>query len=180
MITNPYGFQNPHSFNNKLLRLLWGFVYYLFFRYSPWFLNKWRIFLLRIFGAKIGQASIPGSVKVWAPWRLEIGDNVRLDEDVFLYNVFGIKINDRVIISRSTFLCTATHDYADPTYPLTGEEIVVESDVWVTADCFIAPGVVVSKGSVVLARSVVLRKFEAWKVLAGNPAKVVKDRLMKG
>lgn len=179
MKTRPNGFINPHSKQNKLGRLAWTWVYYLLFRPSPWFLNRWRVFLLRMFGAKIGTASIPPSVKVWAPWRLKIGNEVNLDDNVNLYNVFGIEIEDRVIISQGSFLCGASHDYENPIYPLTGGCITVKSDSWITAECFIGPGVTVDEGTVIGSRAVVFNNLPGWSVVGGNPAKVIKQRVLK-
>ena len=116
--------------------------------------------------------------KIWAPWRLVIGDEVKLDKGVNLYNVFGIEIEDRVIISQGSFLCGASHDYENPVYPLTGSKIIVKSDSWITAECFIGPGVTIDAGTVVGARAVVFNNFPAWSVVAGNPAKVIKKRII--
>lgn len=135
--------------------------------------------LLRLFGASIGSASIASSVHVWAPWRLTIGNEVVLDKRVNLYNVFGIDIEDRVVISQGSFLCGASHNYENPYYPLTGSPIFVKSDSWITAECFIGPGVTIDTGTVVGARAVVFSDLPAWSVIAGNPARVIKDRVIK-
>jgi putative colanic acid biosynthesis acetyltransferase WcaF len=56
--------------------------------------------------------------------------------------------------------------------------IVIEADAWVCADAFVGPNVTVGAGTVVGARSVVVKDLPAWKVAAGNPAKVIKARVM--
>ncbi|MEI8194627.1 MAG: putative colanic acid biosynthesis acetyltransferase [Phycisphaerae bacterium] len=176
MQTNPAGAQNAHSRKSRLARLLWGVVYTLLFRPSPWFMGAWRTWLLRCFGAKIKYARFHSSVKIWAPWKLECGTHVWVDMNVNLYNAFGIKLEDRVVISQNAFLCSATHDYTNPIYPLTGKVIVVESDTWIAADVFVAPGVTVHQGAVVGARAVVTKDVPPWSVVAGNPARVIKER----
>lgn len=174
--TNPAGFRNPHSRKNRLGRMAWQVVWLLLFRPSPWFMGAWRSWLLRRFGARLKFARFHPSVQVWAPWKLEAGEHVYVDIGVNLYNAFGLTLGDRVVISQGTFLCTATHDYTEPTYPLTGRPIVVEDDVWVAAEAFVAPGVRLGRGVVVGARAVVVKEVPPWTVVAGNPAKVIKER----
>jgi putative colanic acid biosynthesis acetyltransferase WcaF len=176
--TNPQAFQTSHSRAEKVRRLVWNIAHALLFRPSPWFMGAWRSWLLSRFGARMKFARFNSSAKIWAPWLLETGEHVYIDMDVNLYNAFGIRIGDRVVISQGSFLCSATHDYVDPTYPLTGKEIVVEDDCWIAAQAFIAPGVTIGRGAVVGARAVVIRDVPPWTVVAGNPAKVIKQRTL--
>jgi putative colanic acid biosynthesis acetyltransferase WcaF len=81
-----------------------------------------------------------------------------------------------VVISFGSTLCTATHDIKDPSYPLTGAPIHVGSDVWIAAESFILPGRSIFDGAVVGARSLVVQDVPAWKVVGGNPARVVANR----
>lgn len=179
MRTDPARFSNPHSRGNRIMRMAWMIAYALLFRPTPWFMGAWRTWLLRRFGAKIGQARLHASAKVWAPWLLEIGDHVWIDMNVNLYNAFGVKIGSRVVVSQNTFLCSATHDYTDPRYKLTGSRITIEDDVWIAADAFVAPGITIHSGAVVGARAVVTKPVPAWTVVAGNPARVIKERKLR-
>lgn len=63
--------------------------------------------------------------------------------------------------------------------PLTTAPIALGDHVWVTADVFIAPGVTVGEGAVITARSSVFHDIEPWMVAAGNPARLVKPRLLR-
>ena len=57
-----------------VIRMLWELSQPLF-RYSPRLLWGWRRFLLRLFGAKVGnQVHIHPSVRVFIPWNLTIGN----------------------------------------------------------------------------------------------------------
>jgi putative colanic acid biosynthesis acetyltransferase WcaF len=180
MHTNPGGFVNPHGLRNKAGRALWGLAYLLAFRFTPRWLGAWRNFLLRCFGARIRSARFHPSVRVWAPWLLEVGEQVTVAEGVHLYNAYGITLGDRVILSQGAFLCTASHDYNEPTYPLTGGRIVVADDCWVAAEAFLAPGVRVGEGAVVGARACVFKDVAPWTVVGGNPACVLKERRLRG
>jgi putative colanic acid biosynthesis acetyltransferase WcaF len=177
--TQPHRFHNPHTRGNKLARLTWALVYATLFRPSPWFMGPWRNTLLRLFGAKLrGFVRIKPTVRVWAPWLLEVGDNVYLDERVHVYNPFGVTLGDRVIVSQGTFLCSATHDHTDPRYALCGGRITVQDDAWIAAEVFVGPGVTIGSGAVVGARTVAVKDVPPWKVVAGNPARIIKDRVL--
>jgi putative colanic acid biosynthesis acetyltransferase WcaF len=164
---------------NRAGRLVWLFVQATLFRPTPWFMNRWRTCLLRACGARIGGACLHNRVRVWAPWRLTLGTQVYVAEQVNLYNPFGITVGNRVVISQGAFLCTASHDYTDPTYPLTGGAIRVEDDCWIAAEAFIGPGVTIGAGAVVGARAVVTKDVEPWTVVAGNPARMIRKRVLK-
>lgn len=142
-----------------------------------WFL---RPTILKCFGARLPfRVLVSESVRVQFPWLLTIGEHVAIGPGVTFYNLGGIGIGSRVVISQDTYLCGGTHDYTVPDYPLVRLPIVVEDDVWIGAGAFIGPGVRVGKGAVIGARSVVTRDVPAWKVVAGNPAKVIKDRVLQ-
>jgi acetyltransferase-like isoleucine patch superfamily enzyme len=51
--------------------------------------------------------------------------------------------------------------------------------VWIAAQCFIGPGVTIHDNAMVGARAVVSTDLPAGMVAAGNPARVVKRRIMK-
>lgn len=165
------------SLGNKLARAVWNGVWLLLYRPSPVFLHGWRRFLLRLFGAKIGRGAHPyPSAKIWAPWNLTMGAHSCLSHQVDCYSVDKIILGAHSIVSQYSFLCTASHDYTDPTMPLTTAPITLGKRVWITADVFVAPGVTISDGAVIIARSSVFHDIEPWTVASGNPAQPVKPR----
>lgn len=179
MEVRPY--QNKLGIKNKLLRVLWRAVYLLLFRSTPnvgcW---KWRVFLLRCFGAKIGQhCKIRSSAVFWAPWNLELGDYVAIAPRVEIYNVDKICIGTKVAISQGAYLCTASHAINDPENPLITSPIKIDSFAWVAADTFVGMGVTIGQGAVVGARAAVFKDVEPWTVVGGNPAKFIKKRIIK-
>ncbi len=170
-------FRNPHSLGNKLGRLAWQWAWLVLFRPTPPRLGgPWRRLLLRAFGARLGTAYLHPTVRVWAPWRLAAGDHVFVDRDVHLYNVYGITIGDRVVVSFGSTLCTASHDVRDPTFALTGRPIRLGNDVWVAAQAFVGPGVTVADRGVVGARAAVFGDVPPATIVGGNPARVLKPR----
>ena len=166
---------------NKLKRVIWNFCYWLLFRpFNLTFFNKWRRFILRIFGAKLGVGvNVYASVKIWAPWNLEMGDFSCLGPNVDCYNQGRIIIGANTTVSQKTYLCASTHDITDSKNRLIIKPILIKDQVWLAADSFIGPGVIIGQGAVVGARSSVFKNVEDWDVVRGNPAKIIKKREIK-
>ncbi len=160
-------------------RVLWGFGECLF-HYSPRILFGWRRFILTSFGAEIGQqVHCHNSVKISLPWNLKIGSWSAIGERAVIYNLGEISIGERVTISQGAHLCAGSHDDSDPAFALLKPPIVIEDDAWICADAFVGPGVTIGRGAVVGARAVVTSDVPEWKVVAGNPARVVRDRVFR-
>ncbi|WP_439555909.1 putative colanic acid biosynthesis acetyltransferase [Dyadobacter sp.] len=166
------------STRNKIARVAWKIVYFLLFRpFSLRPFRKWRIFLLRIFGAQVSWSStISSSVKIWAPWNLAVGDFTCIGPGVDCYNQGRITIGSNVTISQKSYLCASTHDYTSFDHTMIFKPITIEDRVWVAADAFVGPGVTIMEGAVVAARSVISKSVEKWVVVGGNPAKIIKKR----
>lgn len=172
-----------HSFSlkNKIGRLLWNVCYWLFFR--PFNLNifkTWRNLVLRIFGGQISfKANIYATAKIWAPWNLKMGAYATLGPYVDCYNQGFIEIGDHTTISQKAYLCASTHDFTDKKNNLILKPIEIKDQVWVAADAFIGPGIIVNQGVVVGARAAVFKDVAPWTVVGGNPAKYIKERIIK-
>lgn len=165
------------SLGNRLLRVVWQLVYTLFFRYSPRPFHEWRSVLLRLFGAKVGKGvHVYPSVKIWAPWNLELNDYAGVGGGAILYSQGKISIGYKAIISQGVHVCTGTHDYTKDGQPLYTMPIVIGPNVWVAAEAFIHPGVVIGEGAVIGARSVVTKSMPEWMVCSGFPCKPLKER----
>lgn len=157
-------------------RLLWGLAHPLFAG-SPRPLWGWRRFLLRLFGAKIGEeVHIYPSVRITIPWQLAIGDEAAVGDRAILYSLGRIALGERVTVSQGVHLCAGTHDYRDPAMPLLKLPIVVERDAWICADAFVGPGVRVGARAIVGARCVVMKDVEPEAIMIGNPARLLRRR----
>lgn len=165
---------------NQVRRLLWGVVWALLGRTSPPPLFAWRRLLARAFGAKLHPSSrIYPSVRIWAPWNLEMDAEATLADRVDCYSVDRITLGVQVTVSQDAMLCTASHDISDPNRALVTRPIELRSGSWVFARAFIGPGVVLGEGAVAAAGAVVVKSVEPWKVVGGNPARVLKDRKLR-
>ncbi len=162
---------------NRLARLLWRFVYLLFYRTSPRPMHAWRSMLLRLFGAKMG----PGchfypSGKVWAPWNLVCEDCCSLADQAEIYNPSLIYLESHCIVSQQAFICGATHDYNHPDFPMVSYSMRLGAYSWICARASVSPGVHVGQGAVLGLGSVATGDLEAWTVYNGAPALKVKMR----
>jgi putative colanic acid biosynthesis acetyltransferase WcaF len=172
-----------HSFSlkNKIGRLIWNIACILLFRpFVSRLFKKWRILILKCFGAKVAWSShIYASVTIWAPWNLQIGENSSLGPNVDCYNQGKIRIGSNTIISQKTYLCASTHDYTKKDFPLLLKPITIGNSVWVAADAFIGPNVSIGDEAIVAARAVVISNVETKAIMGGNPAKLIKFRTIE-
>jgi putative colanic acid biosynthesis acetyltransferase WcaF len=159
-----------------LKRFLWSCVQLPFWPKMPRILSPLRIMILRLFGARIGRGCVVGSARIWVPWNLELQESAAIANGAEIYNLAPVRIGAHSVVSQGSYLCTATHDYTKPDFPLYSKEIIVGSNSWIAADAFIAPGITVGEGSVVGARSVVTKDVPPWTVCAGNPCRFIKER----
>lgn len=175
-------FSVPKDFRgrSKIIVQLWWITHSLFFTPSPQIFYGWRRFLLRLFGARIGNnVLIRAEVAITYPWKIEIGDNSWIGDDCVLYSLDKITIGKNVSIAHKVYFNTGGHNYQSETFDITGDSIVIEDECWITNDVYVAPGVTIGKGTVVGARSSVFKDLPGGKVCVGSPAKVIKDRIIE-
>ncbi|WP_370979791.1 DapH/DapD/GlmU-related protein [Agaribacterium sp. ZY112] len=112
---------------------------------------------------------------------IEIGKNVGINHHAHLDGgKKGIHIGDNCRIAAHSSIIAFNHRY-DMDMPISEQGIYSEGinlgqDVWLGAHTGITDGVTLGDGCVVGMRSVVTQSFEAKKVIAGNPARIIKDR----
>jgi putative colanic acid biosynthesis acetyltransferase WcaF len=165
------------SRSDRLRRLIWNLCWALPYRMSPRTAHSWRAFLLRCFGATMGRnCHFYPSSKVWAPWNLICADQVTAGDGAEIYNPAPVRLGSHAILSQDAYVCTATHDYEDPAFPLIAYETSIGAYAWVCARASLAPGVRMAEGAVLGLGSVATRDLEAWGVYAGSPAVKVKER----
>jgi acetyltransferase-like isoleucine patch superfamily enzyme/glycosyltransferase involved in cell wall biosynthesis len=171
---------SPWTFREKLGRAIWMLVGRPIFRLSFHNWYAFRASILRLFGAKIGRGvAVRPTVNIEVPWMIEIEDDATVGDHAILYSLGKISIGKRSIVSQYAHLCAGTHDYTDHTFKLIRSPISIGDDVWVGADAFIGPGVRIDSLSVVGARSSVYKDAGPRQVFVGNPAKPIKERILR-
>jgi putative colanic acid biosynthesis acetyltransferase WcaF len=163
-----------------LKRTVWYFVNSLFF-ISP--LNpsgSIKVLLLRVFGARIGKGVvIKPSVNIKYPWKLTIGNYSWIGERAWIDNLAQVSIGANCCISQGAMLLCGNHNYKKSTFDLIVGEIMLEDGVWIGAHSIVCPGLVCRSHSVLAVNSVATRDLDAYSIYQGNPAKLVKERIIE-
>lgn len=168
---------SPWTLQQKIARALWMLIRFLLFRpsFHNWY--GWRRFLLRLFGAKVGdRVRIRPTAAIEIPWNVELGDEAIVGDYAILYSLGKIHIGRRVVISQYAHVCAGTHDYRYREFPLLKPPITIHDDAWIAADAFVAPGVVIGEGAILGARASAFADIPPWTIAVGNPARPIKDR----
>ncbi|MEP7168039.1 MAG: WcaF family extracellular polysaccharide biosynthesis acetyltransferase [Bacteroidota bacterium] len=162
---------------NKIKWALWHITSTVFFINPLFAFMAPKIFLLRLFGAKIGKgAVIKTRVVIKFPWFLEIGDNVWLGEAAWIENQGKIKIGNNCCLSQGAMLLTGNHNFKKTTFDLMVGDITLEEGVWIGAHAIVCPGVTCKSHSVLSVKSVATETLEPYSVYKGNPAVKIRDR----
>jgi len=148
------------------------------------FCNSVKGRFLRCMGAKIGKRVVfyPGVWITLPPGStLEIGDDVDLALGVMITAAGGVRIGERTLIGFRTHIHSANHVIPDDGSPIfysgvEKEMVTIGKDVWIAANCTVLPGVTIGEGAVVAAGSVVTKDVEAYTVVGGVPAKLLRRR----
>jgi len=132
----------------------------------PQRLSSVQIFILRIFGAKIGTGvKIRSGVKVHFPWNLEIGNHSWIGEDVWFINHEKTIIGSNVCISQRSIISSGGHNYRSATLEYSHKPIEIKDGAWICLDVKILPGVTVGECSVISAGEIVRKSVPAYSIL---------------
>jgi maltose O-acetyltransferase len=115
-------------------------------------------------------------IKVFAPWRITIGNNTIINSDCILDGRSGLSIGDNVDISWEVVILTLEHDHDDPAYADREGPVKIGDRVCLTTRTMVLPGVTIGEGAVVAAGAVVTRDVEPFSIVAGIPAREIKKR----
>ncbi|RCS27693.1 acetyltransferase [Polaribacter sp. WD7] len=177
---NPY--TSSWTIKEAVLIRVWSFCWSLLYKYSPKKMgNYWRIFLLKLFGAKVDwDVFLYPSSKIYVPWLLKIESKSCLGPYSEVYNLGQVNIKKRVTISQYTYICNGTHDMSDLKSPLMIGVINIANDVFIGAKAFVLPGICIEEYAVIGACAVVTKDVKAYDIVGGNPAKFIKKRVING
>jgi acetyltransferase-like isoleucine patch superfamily enzyme len=132
--------------------------------------------------AELTGKAVDDSVALFAPFYSEFGKNLTLGKDVFInfgcrfQDTGGITIGDGTLVGHGSTLTTLNHSM-DPNRraDMTPAPIAIGRKVWLGASVTVVPGVTIGDGAIVGAGAVVTRDVPANAIVAGVPAKVIRD-----
>jgi len=154
--------------------------------YSFWFLcfkfivksefvhSRIRIFVLRIFGAKIGKrVFIRRGVRIHFPWNLEIKDDCWIGEEVWFINHEKVTIGSDVCISQRSIICSGGHDYRSASLEYAHKPVTIKDGAWVCLDAKVLPGVTIGECSVVSAGEIARKSLPDFSMLVGGQVRPI-------
>ena len=134
------------------------------------------------------------------PWRMfSVGANTIIEDFSCINNQVGevligsnctiglsniiigpVKIGNNVITAQHVCLSGLNHGYEDILVPIrdqacSKELITLEDDCWIGANSVIVLGVTIGKHAIVAAGSVVTKDVAPFTIVAGSPAKIIKQ-----
>ena len=136
-----------------------------------------RELLSRIIGSPVDA-----STSVFAPFHTNIGRNIVLGKRVFInhacsfLDLGGITIEDDVMIGPRVNITSENHPVDIPTRKsMVPAEVIIRNNAWIGAGATILPGVTVGSNSVVAAGALVNKDVPPNTVVAGVPARVIRE-----
>lgn len=156
--------------------------------------------------ASIGNnVSISRKASIYTPERMNIGNNVRIDDFAVLSGKItignhvhiavyvalfggsnGIILEDYAGISSNCVVYSETDDYSgefmtNPTIPdpyrnVRGGQVVLKKHALIGTGSSILPGVTIGEGTAVGSMSLVNRTLEPWGIYVGSPCRKIKER----
>lgn len=113
---------------------------------------------------------------------ISIGARSLIGEGCVLRGQGGVTIGDDVYLAPLVQVLAVNHVYRDTTRPIshqgiTAQGIQIDDGAWIGAGAIILDGVHIGRNAVVGAGAVVSRDVPACTLVAGNPARVIRDFL---
>lgn len=164
------------DFRYAIGRLLMGVI-------PPLVGNRLRTKILRLAGVTIGRGTtIGGTMHVHGGGRpasrIRIGANCWINDSCIFDSSAPITIGDKVALGQGVMILTNTHLLGPSEYragPLVSLPVIVGDGAWIGARTTVLPGVTIGPGAIVAAGAVVNRSVAADTMVAGVPARLVRE-----
>ena len=134
-----------------------------------------------LFSNLIGQ-ELDDEFRVFTPFFTDFGKNIHLGENVFInagckfQDQGGIYIGDNALIGHNVVMATLNHDENPKNRAnLIAAPIKIGNKVWIGSNATILPGVTIGDGAIIAAGAVVTKDVEEESIVAGVPAKFIRN-----
>ena len=159
---------------------IWTLVNGLIFRSYIFRSSTFKANILRYFGADIGTGVvIKPNVSIRYPWKLSIGNDCWIGEDVWIENPSSVTIGNNVCVSQGALLLAASHDYRKTTFDDNSKPIIIEDGVWIGARAAVCSGVVCKRNSILGVNSVASGHLAADTIYTSKPMVVPRKRVIR-
>ena len=163
----------------KIKQLAWYFINIFFFKNSLNISSGLKVFLLRLFGAKVGKGVvIKPCVNIKYPWKLQIGDYAWIGEEAWIDNLSAVTIGSNVTISQGAMILTGSHDHTKETFDFISFPVVLEDGCWIGARAVVYGGVTCGTHSILGINAVAENNLQPYTIYKGNPAVPVLKRVI--
>lgn len=132
--------------------------------------------------AQLTGRPVAESVALFPPFSCEFGKNLVLGADVFInmgclfQDAGGITLGDGTLVGHGSTIVTLNHAVdPDRRADMEPAPVVIGRKVWLGAGVTVVPGVTIGDGAVVGAGAVVTKDVPADTVVAGVPARVIRE-----
>ena len=136
-----------------------------------------RDYMRQITGSEIDE-----TLRIFTPFHINYGKNTTFGRDCFVnfgctfLALGGITIEDDVFIGPHCVLATEYHpENPETRHILLTKPIVVKRNAWLGANVTVLAGVTIGENAIVAAGSVVTKDVPDNMVVAGSPAKVIRE-----
>lgn len=111
---------------------------------------------------------------------IEIGNDVTIGWGCYIYDHNSHSLNwedriDDIKNVRDDYLAGRSFIYSKDWSNVKSAPIKICDRAWIGFDALIMKGVTVGEGAIVAAKSVVTKDVSPWTIVAGNPARIVKN-----
>lgn len=139
--------------------------------------HRWRRFIYRMAGAKIGKGS---AIHMFATFfslkNLTIGEDTVIGWWAFLDGRASLTIGNHVDIASEVMIYNSQHDLDAEDFRDELKPVVIEDYVFIGPRAIIIPGVRIGKGAAVAAGAVVTKDVAPLTIVGGVPAKPIRKR----
>ncbi len=137
-----------------------------------------RMSYLQAYLARVGQkTSVQMRCRFLNGRKVFLGDrNVINFGCLFDGRHYQIKTGSDVSIGPEATILTLGHDPQSPEFADKGGDVIIGDRVWIAYRAIILPGVTIGDGAVIGAGSVVTKDVKPYTIVAGNPARFIKQR----
>lgn len=124
---------------------------------------------------RVRGAIAPAEIGAFAGGRLTIGENVFINQGAIVVAALSVSIGDNCRIGDFAAIYDSDYHEVDQTTPVRRGPVSLGQNVWLGRGAVILPGVSVGDHAVIAAGSVVTKDVPARTLVAGNPARTIRQ-----